>query len=101
MRESLQKIFDERDWSGRGKAPRSGPGSTLEATARIRSAPPRKSRDSDIKRVIDAPRGDWTWMQAVDLSEVNYTGCDIAPGIVELNVRQHSRKKQDATRSTG
>lgn len=92
MRDSLQKIFDERDWSGRGKAPRSGPGSTLEATARIRSALPRIFKDYDIRRVVDAPCGDWTWMQAVDLSEVSYLGCDIAPSIVELNARQHSRE---------
>jgi SAM-dependent methyltransferase len=85
MREDLKKAFENHDWSGkRGKAPRSGPGSTLAATERLRTALPQIFEQLKIRRFLDAPCGDWTWMQTVDLSQLEtYHGVDISTSVIQ------------------
>ena len=91
MRPKLQKTFDALNWGGRrGQFPRSGPGSTLERTANLRAALPDLFRRYNVQRFLDAPCGDWFWMQHVDLTGIDYIGADIAPSIIAENVKQFS-----------
>ncbi|MBK1636318.1 class I SAM-dependent methyltransferase [Rhodovulum adriaticum] len=90
MRARVQKAFEDRDWSVGGKWPVSGRGSTLENTERLRAALPDIFRRYKIKTFVDAPCGDWHWMQHTDLSRVTYIGGDISEQIVADNQQRHA-----------
>lgn len=66
---------------------RSGPGSTLVQTTRIRAALPDLLRRLGVEVLLDAPCGDFNWLRAVDLGDVEYVGVDVVPEIVEANRR--------------
>lgn len=63
----------------------SGPGSTLESTIEIRKVLPKLIDKYNINSIADVPCGDLNWMKEVDLKNVNYSGFDIVPNIVEKN----------------
>ena len=67
----------------------SGPGSTLEATKQIRGSIEHVVRTYGIKSMLDAPCGDFNWMQHVDLAEVDYTGGDIVDELIARNQAKH------------
>lgn len=53
-----------------------GAGSTLAETEALRADLPRLLRQFDVKRLLDAPCGDFNWMADVDLSGITYIGGD-------------------------
>lgn len=66
----------------------SGPGSTLENTATLRRTLPMLVERYGLKRIVDAPCGDFNWMQSsVDLFD-EYVGVDIVPELVVENQRR-------------
>lgn len=69
----------------------SGPGSTIEVTTPARAWLERILTDYDITTMLDAPCGDFQWMQHVNLGGVDYTGWDVQPDIVDRNRLQHPR----------
>lgn len=85
MRKGLQKIFEQKDWGNKPGIPRSGDGSTMENTERLRAAFPRIFKDYNVKTFLDAPCGDWFWMQHVDLDGMTYIGGDISHELIEEN----------------
>lgn len=91
VRDRLQTVFAGKSWAGDGRAPRSGPGSSLQKTARLRAALPGIFARYGVTRFVDAPCGDWTWMSETDLSGVDYIGADIVPEIVVANTSAHAR----------
>ncbi|WP_339106630.1 class I SAM-dependent methyltransferase [Roseovarius rhodophyticola] len=89
MRQKLQDSFSTIDWSEHKKGvPRSGPGSTLAHTESLRAALPMLFRKYQVKSFVDAPCGDWHWMQKVDLKGVSYLGLEIVEDLVETNTKQ-------------
>lgn len=86
MRSELHKEFEDKSWSGkRGRAPRSGWGSSLPRTQNLRNALPGIFDRYNVKHFFDAPCGDWFWMQHVDLTGMAYTGADISNSVIEQN----------------
>lgn len=85
MRKKLQEVFETKVWRGSAEGGRSGPGSTMEATESIRAALPGVLARYGVGRFLDAPCGDWHWMQTLDLSGIDYTGGDIAAAVVAEN----------------
>ncbi|MBL4626653.1 MAG: class I SAM-dependent methyltransferase [Roseicyclus sp.] len=84
MDRALQNVFEKKTWADEEKGkPRSGPGSTIRRTRRLRRALPGLFRDLGTKVFLDAPCGDWNWMTAVDLSGVKYIGGDISKELVD------------------
>jgi hypothetical protein len=61
---------------------RSGRGSEREA---LRSYLPELFKRLDVKIFLDAPCGDWNWMQFVDLAGVDYVGIDVVPDVIAAN----------------
>lgn len=53
-----------------------GIGSTLGRTRTLREQLPGLFRDLGIKSLLDAGCGDFNWMSQVDLTGIEYTGCD-------------------------
>lgn len=95
MRARVQKAFEDRDWSNGGKWPVSGRGSTLENTERLRAALPGLFKKYKVKTLVDAPCGDWFWMQHVDLSGINYIGADISSKIIEANQAEFAGENRE------
>lgn len=92
MRDNLRSAFETKSWAGKkDAAPRSGPGSTLDQTAQLRAALPRIFQTYGVKTFLDAPCGDWFWMQHVDLAGVDYIGGDISKEVIDANAAQFTK----------
>jgi len=86
---AFREAFQSNLW---GAASRSGPGSTPHQTAGIATSIPRLCAQLGVRRLLDIPCGDFSWMAKVDLSGVRYVGADILPEIVERNEREYGRE---------
>jgi hypothetical protein len=53
-----------------------GAGSTLAETEHLRAELPQVLHELGVKRLLDAPCGDFNWMDHVDLDWLHYIGCD-------------------------
>jgi SAM-dependent methyltransferase len=96
LQERFERIYSTNLWSD--PETRSGVGSTLDSTRVIRTELPKALRQLQARVLLDIPCGDFTWMEHVDLSGIDYIGGDIVPTIVERNRRLHagaSRKFMD------
>ncbi|GAB4385800.1 MAG: class I SAM-dependent methyltransferase [Elainellaceae cyanobacterium] len=67
----------------------SGRGSELSVTAALRANLTGLIEKLSIQSILDAPCGDFNWMQHVSLSGVSYTGMDVVPEMVERNQSLH------------
>jgi hypothetical protein len=76
-------IHDENQWGSAATV--SGPGSELSQTEDVRSLLPQLLRRLHINSMLDAPCGDFAWMQYVDLGSCEYTGAEIVAVLVERN----------------
>ena len=90
--DAFQEAFRSNLWGG---ASRSGPGSTTGQTGRIRAALPALCHRLGVRRLLDVPCGDFSWMAHVDLGGATYVGADIVPEIVEMNRRTHARADRE------
>ena len=70
---------------------RSGQGSEREATTALRSYLPELFKRLDVKIFLDAPCGDWNWMQLVDLAGVDYIGIDVVADVIASNRERFAR----------
>lgn len=92
-KESFAKIWDGNSW---GKEAKSGPGSLLENTLKMRKVLGlmieriKKALNKDSVSLLDSSCGDMTWMPTflANRSDVIFTGYDIVPA----NVEGHSQK---------
>lgn len=87
--EFFRKVFEDNVWNDAES--RSGEGSNLAATVRVRSDLPAALRYYGIRSILDAPCGDFVWMKLVDLGQTAYIGGDIVPQIVATNSALYSR----------
>lgn len=62
----------------------------MELTQQLRADLPDLFLKYDITSILDAPCGDWNWMQHVDLRGIDYQGWDVEPGLVDDNQRKFS-----------
>jgi SAM-dependent methyltransferase len=65
----------------------SGYASSMAETSALRAALPDLLRRWEVQSLLDLPCGDFHWMQHVDLGNVDYTGVDVVPELVERNNR--------------
>ncbi len=68
---------------------RSGPGSGLMQTKTIREAIPGLLRRYKCEVMVDAPCGDFYWMQTVDLPLKKYIGVDVVKPMIEVNKERY------------
>ncbi len=86
MRTDLQEVFEHKDWSrGTEGVSKSGFNASLRSTRRLRQAFPALFADYGIKRFVDAPCGDFFWMQHVDLTGIEYWGLEISKTLNDFN----------------
>ena len=77
----------------KGRISRSGEGSDLVQTATIRSRLPRLIEELNIKKLLDAPCGDWYWMREVHLCVDEYLGVDIVDELIKKNQFTYGNKQ--------
>ena len=73
--ERFTKIYQENHWND--SESRSGEGSTQENTQNIRSELPKVLKKYKIKSMLDAPCGDFNWMNVIKNTSIKYIGGDI------------------------
>ncbi len=83
LEERFARIYQTNLWFDAES--RSGTGSSLDATARLRASLPPLLRSLNARRLLDVPCGDFNWMRNVDLSGIDYIGGDIVESIIEAN----------------
>lgn len=91
---TLQDIFtyvcENKVWVMDGTESVSGTGSCLEETAVLRKMLPQLFLQLNIKKIIDAPCGDFYWMKHVDFGKCDYLGVDIVKQLVEENNKRYA-----------
>ena len=92
LQERFERIYSTNLWSD--PESRSGVGSTLDSTAVLRAELPKALRQLEARVLLDVPCGDFTWMERVDLSGMEYIGGDIVPSIIEENQRLHASESR-------
>jgi SAM-dependent methyltransferase len=71
----------------------SGPGSTIDYTAKVRKGIAEVIKRLDVRRVLDAPCGDFNWFRLVERGEhVHYTGADIVAPLIAENTARYANK---------
>jgi SAM-dependent methyltransferase len=83
LAERFARIYQTNLWSDTES--RSGLGSSLDATRRLREELPALLRRLRARSLLDVPCGDFNWMRQVDLEGVAYVGGDIVGPIIEAN----------------
>lgn len=90
--EIFRKAFTDNRWGSRESI--SGPGSTLKATELIRAELPRILDLYYIRSLVDAPCGDYNWIQRLEYSFEKYIGIDVVPEIIDaLKSHQSDRRR--------
>lgn len=83
-RQRFEEIYGKRLWKSTESA--SGRGSELDRTTNLRTKLPELIEKYQIKSIVDAPCGDFNWMQhVVDKVDVNYVGLDIVEDLIKDN----------------
>lgn len=91
----IKKWFRKGRWVAGGGETHSGAGSTLLYTEKLRNELPLLLEHHRVKTLLDAPCGDFNWMRAIDLGDVQYIGMDIADDIVsEVRTRYESDRRR-------
>src|SRR2546423_911829 len=89
LEERFARIYATNLWSD--PETRSGTGSNLDSTRVLRAELPKALRRLGVQVLLDAPCGDFTWMERVDLDDIQYIGGDIVSAVVEENRRRYSQ----------
>jgi hypothetical protein len=87
---NLKDHFNTQMWKGGGVETVSGAGSTLRYTERLRPELSKLVATLGIKRLLDAPCGDFNWLQYVDLDDIEYTGLDIIDDVISMNQQRYA-----------
>jgi len=88
QRATFTRIFDTNAWLNAESV--SGPGSTKARGADFRAALVALLDDRGVTSIVDAPCGDFNWMQDVlDVRHLSYTGVDIVAALIAENGRRY------------
>ena len=83
MQSTFAPFYAENRWGDSESV--SGPGSSLERTAKLRDELPLLLERIEAKTFLDAPCGDFNWMKDTDLGINHYIGVDIIPDLITRN----------------
>ncbi len=86
VRRKFSEIYRQNVFGG--VESRSGGGSSMAQTETIRRVLPSLLRELGVKTMIDAPCGDFFWMQHADLGIERYIGIDIVEELIARDQQQ-------------
>jgi hypothetical protein len=78
--------------SAEGQESVSGPGSSMRQTAEIRRLLPLLLQHIDARVILDAPCGDFHWMNKVHLGVDTYVGIDLLEDLIRRNRERYSSR---------
>ena len=92
LTDTFNRIYAEGTWgkdvAGKGT---SGTGSTLEITREYRVYVEDFIKKHNVKSVVDAGCGDWSFSSAIDLGDASYLGIDIASDVIVAVRNKHEK----------
>jgi hypothetical protein len=95
IKEIFEEVYNSNAWHGDESL--SGPGSSLNSTIEIRKALPSIITKYNIRTFVDAPCGDFFWMNSIkmDLASLldKYIGLDVAQNVIERNNEKYGDDK--------
>jgi len=95
--EIFKEIYKTNFWKGDGT--RSGPGSSIESTIKIRKEIPKIIKKYKIESISDVPCGDFYWFaKIINELKVEYQGGDIVSEIIESNILKYKKKNVKFTK---
>ena len=83
MESTFAPFYAENRWGD--SESRSGPGSSLTRTAKLRNELPALLQEIGARSMLDAPCGDFNWMKDTTLGLELYIGADIIPDLIAEN----------------
>jgi hypothetical protein len=83
------EIYHQNAWQN--PESRSGPGSTIERGRIVQTGLETIIERLGVRTLLDAPCGDFNWMQQARLTAIRYLGVDVVPTLIEENTRRHAR----------
>ena len=83
MESTFAPFYEENRWGDDESV--SGPGSSLERTAKLRRELPLLLQEIGVRTLLDAPCGDFNWMRHTQLGIERYIGADIIPDLIARN----------------
>jgi len=83
LKDKFGYIFETNMWGA--KETQSGLGSSLDATRHVRAALTRICSDYDVKKLLDFPCGDVSWIHKANLPIREYVGADIVADVITQN----------------
>lgn len=86
----FSNIYESNYWEGTES--KSGWGSSLVQTRRIREQLPALINELNIRSFLDVPCGDFNWMKEVNLRVEEYIGADIVYSLVESDQRKYGSR---------
>lgn len=86
-KEKFTEIYRNNLWNN--EESRSGGGSTVARTSKLRSQLPELLREKGIRSMCDAGCGDFNWMKHVDLTNIKYLGVDIVGDMIAANNKKY------------
>ena len=90
LEDRFNLIYKENHWSSDESI--SGDGSEIAYTKNLRSWLIKKIIKLDIKKLVDAPCGDFNWMKLVTKEvDIDYIGVDIVQDIITTNNSQYQK----------
>jgi len=93
LTDTFNRIYAEGTWgkdvAGKGT---SGTGSTLAITREYRAYVEDFIKTHNVKSVVDAGCGDWTFSSAIDWNGASYLGVDIASDVIATVRARHEKE---------
>jgi len=83
MTSTFAPFYTENRWGDEESV--SGPGSSLNRTAKLRLELPVLLKEIGARTLLDAPCGDFNWMKETHLGIEEYIGADIIPDLITRN----------------
>lgn len=87
LKDKFSEIYQRNIFGG--AVSRSGAGSDLIQTKRIRRALPELIQQYSVQTMMDAPCGDWFWMKETELGVKHYYGVDIVEALITHLCREY------------
>lgn len=81
------RMYTQNSWGNAESV--SGGGSDLSQTQTIRREIAGLAAELGIRTMLDAPCGDYHWMQHIPLRLDEYIGADVVPELIEQNTRRY------------
>ena len=86
-------IYKTSYWGGVSKdIPKSGLGSSLQATENIRRELPKLLEKYEISTMLDIPCGDFSWLSHLNLPIDKYIGADLVEKLIDENIKMYARQ---------